>query len=784
MLSVMDPIEVEGVVVFRDDDESSKFYVLPDEPVIPLDDAGVPEFLFLKYLKDVATLADGQEAGGGWVGFRTVLTMKPERRQKIVDALRAQLTREQAAGKKPFGHAIESVEPVLADPVWTDGTVSLSTFKVSDTGLVKQATDKVPVDLAGSLGASMSVDLSADGAEIFWGAFKNLSEQQIPILVTYQLTYKARVASTITIHASHETIRKKVYESAQPYRLMSGPFVHYQPVAFTGNLIDAMPLLRTRFIEPLAVMIPRPQLPQVIARMITTNDITVQIDSDQGGGPGAADVQTSLLKMATDILTERIIPDLFGDNDPKPGVVNSGDTSKTVDLYEITTPSDQTATFDLHLQNRSTIDRHVNPNGAVHVLLGSDAAARSAFKELRLVDGFFSSLKVTVQTSGVDFDRDGIAEIHVFLKYEQQDDGDPQRSWVRRSMDVSLRAQKDVAYWRFDLARDASGGHKSTYAYSTEVTYRDMTKQRTPWVSTTDRQLSITPRVMGAIRVDAVLTAPKTVVDSATVELKYHSTTGSTFTTTIQLTPDANRKSWFQFTGDLNDTTSLPEYGYRVTYHTAQGDIAGVWAAERTTVLELPTPFKKTLTFTIRPQGAWDGVASIAGDFVYRDSTNGYEVRKPFSLARADASIDIAVPVLDDGPEEGTWSARVVRTDGSATVLQGRATAGTVWVGMEPNYLEITLVPDLVDFTADIELAVVVLTFRDAAHDVNESKTFTLSKTSHAQQVWRAPRHDSTLNTFDMDVRFIAYDRSKSSELHLKQIDQTTVVLDRAPAHT
>jgi hypothetical protein len=33
------------------------------------------------------------------------------------------------------------------------------------------------------------------------------------------------------------------------------------------------------------------------------------------------------------------------------------------------------------------------------------------------------------------------------------------------------------------------------------VTYRDMSKQRTPWVSSTsDRQPSITPRVMGAIR--------------------------------------------------------------------------------------------------------------------------------------------------------------------------------------------------------------------------------------------------------------------------------------------
>ena len=46
MLNLMDSLEVEGVVILRDDEDPRKFYLLPDQPVIPLDDRNVPEFLF------------------------------------------------------------------------------------------------------------------------------------------------------------------------------------------------------------------------------------------------------------------------------------------------------------------------------------------------------------------------------------------------------------------------------------------------------------------------------------------------------------------------------------------------------------------------------------------------------------------------------------------------------------------------------------------------------------------------------------------------------------------
>src|SRR5438128_2193056 len=234
MLSLLDPVEFEDVVIFRDDADSRKFYLLPDQPQIPIDDEGNPEFLFIKFIRDVETVADGGDLGGGLLQFRCTLTMKPERQQKIVAALKQRLEQDKAAGAKPFGHAIENTDPLLASPLWTSGKVTLGTFKVGDTGLVRYATDSVPVDLAGDLGASITLQLDTTGADIFWSAFKDRNEKQIPIMVTYQLTYKARVSANMTIHAERKVIHQKIIQRASPYQLLTAPFVRYVPVKMAG----------------------------------------------------------------------------------------------------------------------------------------------------------------------------------------------------------------------------------------------------------------------------------------------------------------------------------------------------------------------------------------------------------------------------------------------------------------------------------------------------------------------------------------------------------------------
>ena len=315
MLNLQDPAEIEGLVLFRDDEDPRKFHLLPDSPVIPVDDRGEPDFLFLRYINDLQENPDAADIGAGFVQFRTALRLDPDRRARVLDKLRLRLAEEQAAGTKPFGQPIVSTEPLLAAPVWTDGTVTLSTFAVSDTGLVRKATDAAPVDLTGDLSAMLALQLDDDGAEVFWTAFEGRGEQHIPISVQFDLGYKARLSNRMEIHAKRDVIHREIVQWARPYRLLTNGFTRYVPIAGITEAVDAprLALLRTQFAEPIRMCLPMHRVRDVVSEKITDHTIEVTITTDQSeGGEGAAKIQETLFAIASDLLTERIVPALFG----------------------------------------------------------------------------------------------------------------------------------------------------------------------------------------------------------------------------------------------------------------------------------------------------------------------------------------------------------------------------------------------------------------------------------------------------------------------------------------
>jgi hypothetical protein len=785
VLNLVDPVVLDDLVVFRDDEHASTFYMLPDQPVIPLDDEGAPEFLFIKYIRDVGELAEGEEAGGGYVQFRSVLTVSDERRQRVVEALRARLQEEQAAGRKPFGLEITSTEPLLAAPLWTEGTVSLATFAVSDTGLVRRATETAPVDLAGDLGASLRVDLDPDGAELFWSAFTEFGDRQIPILVTYQLKYRARVAASMEIHAKREVIHRTFWDVARPYRLLMLPFVRYGPIPFAGPLTLArMADLRGTMAEPIAACLIRPQIEETLSRTVVNHDIDVRIETDQaGGGEDAAKVQEMLFDLATSVLADRIVPALFGEASSLPGAARDQDDRATLDLVQLSEQDGPDMTFDMTVAHLSTIERPVNPNGPIHVILGSPEAAEACFRELRLSDGFFSLMRVTASTAGVNFARDGIERIHLMLRYEHRDQASPSRPMVQRHTDGQLTSESDAFHWRFDLARSAGGGHLRSYQYRMDVFYTQGPPSSTDWADSESEMLLITPRAMGAIRVELVLTAPKEVVQSARVSLRYRATTGTQYATAVELTPDATSRTWFQYTGELagpDAELTPPRYDYQVQYRLGDTDVVTPWATTSEQTLEIPTPFRKVLTFTVRPQGSFEGVSGLSGDLTYDDPAHAYRVVRGFLLTSLTDSAEVRIPVFDGAPEVVTWTARLGRADGSSLGLgPGQSGPGTVWVGAEVDFLEVQVLPDLLDFESDVQLAVVQLHYEDTANGVDETDTFTFSKTSRDGKVWKVARKDPDRDAYDAEIRYIAYDRTTSSELHLEQIRDQVLVLDR-----
>ncbi|MEM7052538.1 MAG: hypothetical protein AAF604_22940 [Acidobacteriota bacterium] len=775
MLSVMDPIELEGLQIFRDDEEPRKFYPLPDQPMIPADDEGNADFLFIKYLKEVGSLAEGEEAGGGFVMFRSVLNLDEERRQRVVDGLRTRLEEEKAARKRPFGHAITSTEPILASPLWSDGQVSLATFKVSETGLVRHATESVRPDLAGDLGASFAVELDDVGSEIFWSAFED-RDQQIPIVISYDLTYKARVSATMKIHAERKVIEKRVWRQARPYRLVRHPMARWVAMAHTGVFNPAaFQALAVRSQHPVKAMIQPRVLRDSIRQAILDQDIRVEIDTDDTGG-GDDSVQQAMFTLATEVLSDRVIPAMFGD--AQPGADDESDAAG-FDLLEISA-GDPGMVFDLQLDSRQTIERKVYPNGPIHLLLDGPDALASSFRELRLTDGFFSLMHVTASSSGVSFERDGIAAIQVFFDYEEPDEKNPARPMVKRSTDIVLKSEEDAAHWRFDTARRSDGSHIRSYRYRTKVSYLDGPDTVSDWVETSDRRLLISPRAMEALRVELALTAPSDMVESARVELRHRAPSGDVYSKTLELSAASDRATWFQHTGELaGDDLLGPEYEVQVTYRTGATELVVPWTRTRDRTLEIASPFRQRLVYTLRPQGSFDGVTAIAGDLLYDDPEHQYRVRGSFQLASLEAVEEIRIPVLEGGPEKVRWSARKLFADGSSEDLgSGDALPGTVWLGGSADgtvsFLEVEVLPDLLDFESDVQLAVITLSHGD------QSRSFTFSKTSTAPQLWRVSLASEAEPTYDARLRFIAYDRALSSEVELTGQTDQVLVLDRA----
>jgi len=792
MLNFIDPVNVGDLVVLREDQNPHTFYVLPNDPVVPVGEDGAPEFLFLIYTKDLSDVPDTDEAGGGYLQFRTVLSLSDDQRAQVTDALRQLLATEQAAGKKPFGNAITDTEPILATPLWTSGSVDLATFDVAASGLVRQATGKAPVDLTGDLGASFAATLSADGAGVFEGAFKAYQDgtHQLPLVLTYNLTYVGRVNARLTIDAQHSVVHQRVWQNAMPYRLITEGAVRYVPLTLNGPFTaELLPQLREQY-GIVHAMLTRPAIVSAVQETISDSSVTVRIEEVSTGDPAAdAATRTSLLTLATNLLTDSLLPSLTTGG-PQPGTTDPTATAPNTALLQLddnATPG--TATFHLELNDAMSLTRQASPNAPLHVMIDDPATLASCFHALRLADDFFKDMKVTFSTTGVDFSANGIAKIHVYYRYSQTDDAAPGAPLVERHDDAELTSADAVANFRFDTARTASGGHKEQYEFMAEVYWqRGGAPTVVPWTKTDRRLVIITPPQLGAVKVEGVLTAPAGAVDSARVDIGYTASDGTAYTGAIELTPAAPRATWLQSTGEIitpDDTAEPRQYDYTVTYRVGPTVIVTPKRSSRQDTLEVSTPFVGSVTFSLMAQAEWSGVSTIAGTLTYGDPSNSYSKVMPFALSATAPNLDLTVPVMTGGPRTASYTGRVAHPDGTHEDIAGPLTEGLNFVGAAEAAapLAVTLRTELLDFAADLKAVHVQLTFTHAGGQKTTAEHVFTSADS-APFTWTVPRQSADGSTYDTTVNFYGIDRTKDQDLQLTGCTSTTVELDRTMSTT
>ncbi len=782
MLNLLDPVELNGITIYRDDQDPRKFYPMPAEPWIPLDETGTPRFLFVKY---IASQEPGVTAGpgGGYLQFTASPRLRPEQREALITGLRTRLLDEQQRGIKPFGRPITITEPLLASPSWVSGEVALHTWAVGETGLVQAVTGTTEPDLAGSLNASFAATLSPDGAEVFWDAAKR---QKLPIILAYKLRYKARVSgASLRVDVKREKVRERVWTAAKPY-LFDRIAARYRPLPL------AEPYSKARHLQMLAVH--GPLLAALASRdevrEIVKNEVDVEISIGEGGGEeGEGDLRVRLVELATQLLTEAIFPAFFGTAMDMKGLTDGAQAEALLEVKEQLEES--LDPFHLELDQDTVVERGASPNGALSVLI-PDEATRDRLMVQEYEGTFFSVLDVTVGVAGVDFEQDGIDVIKVGVRYEARDaqSGIPRR----HNDDGALMRAGDTWHTRFvGLARDGGGLPVREYTLRAEVYYKggltSVIERRT-----SERQPLITPRGLGVVRVELLLSAPPADVEGARVDLRCRAPGGALFEERVELTQSAPRQIWSQHLGELDPDSAETAYEYRVTWRVPElGELSGEWTPSRERLLELTGPFQRTLTWTFRPQGSMEGVVGIFVDARYADEARGYTRTESFSFTKITDSHAVKVRAFADGPTSLEWEGRVAYTDGSMEELpRARADAATVWVGYArpvagtTRRLTVTVNPMLLDFTTDLRLAVVDLSYQDRANGVDERAILQFfvdgAGGERKPQIWEFDFREAGRPRFSYTVRYVAQDPARSARVEVQDTDETLILLDRSGA--
>ncbi len=163
---------LQGLQVYRDHADPNQFYYVPERPRLAMND-GVPEFIFLKYARDITdnpafTPGQKQSLGGGLLAFTVDLSVD----QGILDEVKSELSEFSGGG------------PIALSPiVFEDGTVRLTIVKQDSEGgtetagagslrIFEETWGATKPSLYGNNRATFGVALSQEGATLMEVALK------------------------------------------------------------------------------------------------------------------------------------------------------------------------------------------------------------------------------------------------------------------------------------------------------------------------------------------------------------------------------------------------------------------------------------------------------------------------------------------------------------------------------------------------------------------------------------------------------------------------------------
>jgi hypothetical protein len=710
-----------GLMIFRDHADPSLFYYMNDRPRLARND-GVPEFVFLKYKRDITdnpslSAEDKERLGGGFLAFTVDLSVDEE----VMKQVRTRLS------------AFSGGTPKLTPVQFRKGTVRLSITKdlagqpdapagtAAATTFFEEVYGATKPSLIGDNRATFGVMLNHEGATLMEAALKSGIS---PIGVIYDLEYLGlRPAFDVKIHADY----KRIYTHLETqFGLKAG----YGPISAAVDIGLAWQKLR----DDGSIKV------QVIAY---TDDADLRRQADaafdwfktellrdffkssleppsfmrQGQGGLLGSLQ-SLLGPLTQTQQGALNPPLGQPTTAAPTVAappvgaNSGLTS-LADTNRATTaaaggPTPATGTGgagggpaaggfgiqlgfslkryeqeelksrDFEYSEQAAVARDAAPQGLFSTMVaGLDL--RRAIKEVDLDDDFFKRINATF-TLAADLAAEKITAVTVNAEYPAERPPNIQPDHVDgfpftaqnsgpQTFKTFLNEHLDLRY-RYKLTVDFGGDSEWE---------GDEPHFESDWVTTTDQGVPVNP-FSAVDRFDLEVLLGNDLVGSEVkqvqVELVYHDP-GSNFRAarTMTFLPNDAGKHWKLRFGETADKT----YRHRLTYFLANNvRVQTDWVQSEPVTTEsgslvVHSPFRGQFEFRMVPVLDPAAIIEADVDVLYREGD--YERRQTVIFQGGGSPLagqTVTVPTITAQPSGVTTTTTVVRADGS--VFQGQPT--------------------------------------------------------------------------------------------------------------
>jgi hypothetical protein len=721
MLTLTNPLTIEGFSVFRDDQSQTQFYVEPSQPAIATDDSGKPIFSLIVYRKDEAridpTTTPKDDVGGGILTFTVELTVPPDKFRTIQSKVRSIFYGDDSSD------ASQDVQLSYVD--FFDGSVSVAiagegTTDATGHQFVTSSVGNGKIAGVADNRKAIMVKLTQDGAALMSQIDKL---RTLPINVQYSLQFEHRL-SGVTLHVWCDV--------ASSYTLVQSS-QHEEHEEDSGYLGFSHDNVRTD------------KVTSVVETMISNR--TAGVEVTPGSSQITQDTLDSLAKFGEDMLSKQL--EKVVDAKPPPA-----DMDRTyLDNYATSVNSDLNFTLD----EKMVLVQNYTPSANIsNIFQRADAQSLVAFVDLRTA--FFSLLQVPIRVNA-DYGALPITHVVVTVTFRsRRPDGVAEDTLKSFDFIDGSTVQTFVTY--------ANSLAEVSYDWTATVHYKD---SQDPFVFTksgeTANFLVVDVGTLGLIAVDIGLgLVDLASFPEASVSLRYQSRAlGHAVEETFKLDKDHQTAGWAAIIRE----ESTGSYEYKVDWlrNSDKSIIPGDWASSSSLRLKLDAPIPDHLSLSVISSGNFkDGpepIIHVGVSLHYSDPDNGYT--QDGSLDFTDEkqiqtwSVDLRNPQLRDYqynysiiykgglvkkvPPDGSW-------------LRGQP--GFLVVG-EKYGLEVTLYPMLLQYGDSDKMVQVDLKYEDDANNINVVDSFVFSKDQATSKTWRVRTADppGTLN-YSVDISYFS----------------------------